>query len=98
MNFLSRREINATYACYLKPYVQSGELPYLSLIDSNRLLSLQEIALLFGFEQADLAGFILAHPLSIPYQQIGFDIFFEREAILAWYLQTALPLLEEASS
>ena len=98
MNFLSRPEINATYACYQKPYVQSGDLPHLSVTDHNRLLSLEEVALLFGFEPADLAGFILSHPRSIPYQQCGQDIFFEREAILIWYLQTALPLLKEASS
>ena len=97
MNFLSRSEINATYTCYLKPYIQSGDLPYLSVTDHNRLLSLNEVALLFGFESADLAGFILAHPESIPYQLVGEDIFFEREAILSWYLRTALPLLKESS-
>lgn len=98
MNFLSRREINVSYACFLKPYAQSGDLPYLSVRDNARLLSLTEAALLFGFERADLAGFILAHPGLIPYQLIGSDIFFEREAILTWYLETALPLLKEASS
>ncbi|MDY0288990.1 MAG: hypothetical protein RBR15_09230 [Sphaerochaeta sp.] len=98
MNFLSRSEINTAYACYQKPYMQSGDLPYLSVTDHNRLLSLEEIALLFGFEPADLAGFILAHPSSIPFQQLGLDIFFEREVILTWYLQTALPLLKEASN
>ena len=96
MNFLSRSEINASYTCSL--YAQSGELPYLSLADHYRLLSLEEVALLFGFEAADLAGFILAHPKTIPYQQQGQEIFFEREAILSWYLETALPLLKEASS
>ncbi len=98
MNFLSRLEINATYVCYQKPYMESGDLPYLAETDTSRLLSLEEVALLFGFEPADLAGFILAHPSSIPFQQLGLDIFFEREAILSWYLQTALPLLKEASS
>ena len=102
MNFLSRREINATYACYLRPYNQSGDLPYLSARDNARLLSLNEVALLFGFEPFDLAGFILvhpeAHPEAIPYQLFGEDIFFEREPILIWYLDTALPLLKEASS
>ena len=98
MNFLSRKEINASYSSYLTAYRQSGELPYLSVADHNRLLSLEEVALLFGFEPADLAGFILAHPSSIPYQLVVEDIFFDREAILTWYLQTALPLLKEASS
>ncbi|MBI9096756.1 MAG: hypothetical protein JEY71_18005 [Sphaerochaeta sp.] len=101
MNFLSRSEINATYTCYLKPYIQSGNLPYLSVTDNARLLSLDEVAFLFGFEPFDLAGFILvhseAHPGSIPYQLCGEDIVFEREAILSWYLETALPLLKEAS-
>lgn len=97
MNFLSRREINATYTFLFKPYTQSGELPYLSLKDSRRLLSLTEVALLFGLEPADLGGFILANPDSIPYQQVGEDIFFERSAILSWYLETALPLLEETN-
>jgi len=97
MNFLSREEINATYSVYLKPYMQSGNLPYLSIPDNARLLSLDEVALLFGFEPADLAGFILAHPASIPFQHRENDVFFEREAILSWYLETALPLLKEAS-
>ena len=97
MNFLSRSEINATYSLYLKPYMQSGNLPYLSVTDNARLLSLQEVAFLFGFESADLGGFILAHPRAIPFQQIGEDIVFERRAILSWYLETALPLLKEAS-
>ena len=101
MNFLSRQEINATYSCYLKPYTQSGDLPYLSVTDKAQLLSLEEVALLFGFEPFDLAGFILvhseAHPRSIPYQLVGEDIFFEREAILSWYIKTALPLLKESS-
>ena len=102
MNFLSRQEINATYTRYLKPYNQNGDLPYLSVRDNAQLLSLEEVALLFGFEPFDLAGFILvhpeAHPEAIPYQLFGEDIFFEREAILIWYLDTALPLLKEASS
>ena len=98
MNFLSRSEINATYTCYMKPYIQSGELPYLSQVDTSRLLGLEEVAFLFGFEPADLAGFILAHPESLPYQLFGEDLFFEREAILTWYLQTAIPLLKESSS
>ena len=102
MNFLSRQEINATYTRYLKPYTQSGDLPYLSVRDNAQLLSLEEVALLFGFEPFDLAGFILvhseAHPGSIPYQLCGEDLFFEREAILSWYLETALPLLKESSS
>ena len=98
MNFLSRQEINATYTCYLKPYTQSGDLPYLSVRDNARLLSLNEVALLFGFEPFDLAGFILVHPEALPYQLCGDDIFFEREVILTWYLETALPLLKEASS
>ncbi len=97
MNFLSREEINATYSLYLKPYMQSGNLPYLSIPDNARLLSLDEVALLFGFEPADLAGFILAHPRAIPFQQIEEDLFFERRAILSWYLETALPLLKETS-
>ena len=101
MNFLSRPEINATYACCLQPYNQSGDLPYLTVKDSAQLLSLEEVALLFGFEPFDLAGFILvhpeAHPEAIPYQLFGEDIFFEREAILIWYLETALPLLKESS-
>ena len=98
MNFLSRSEINASYSSYLTAYRQSGELPYLSKVDNSRLLGLEEVALLFGFEPADLAGFILAHPGLIPYKLVVEDIFFEREAILTWYLQTALPLLKEASS
>jgi len=97
MNFLSRQEINVTYTCYLKPYNQSGDLPYLSLADTDRLLNLGEVAHLLGFEPADLGGFILAHPGSIPYQILGEDIFFERESILSWYVETALPLLKESS-
>ena len=101
MNFLSRSEINATYTCYLKPYEQSGDLPYLSVTDNARLLSLNEVAHLLGFEPSDLAGFILvhseAHPEAIPYQLFGEDIFFERESILSWYIETALPLLKESS-
>jgi len=97
MNFLSRQEINVTYTYYLKPYIQSGDLPYLSVTDHNRLLSLNEVAHLLGFEPADLAGFILANPGLIPYQLFGEDIFFEREAILSWYVKTALPLLKESS-
>lgn len=95
MNFLSREEINATYPLYLKPYIQSGNLPYLSVTDNAQLLSLDEVAFLFGFEPADMAGFILAYPEAIPYQLVGEDIFFERRAILSWYVKTALPLLKE---
>ena len=97
MNFLSRSEINATYAWYLKPYAQSGDLPYLTAIDHTRLLSLEEVALLLGFDSADLASFIITHPELIPFQRSENDIFFEREAVLSWYLKTALPLLKEAS-
>jgi len=98
MNFLSREEINANYMIYLKPYIQSGDVPYLTVTDNARILSLHEVAFLFSFEPADMAGFILAHPASIPFQQRGNDIFFEREEILSWYLETAIPLLKEASS
>ena len=66
MNFLSRYELNKTYGSCFIPYVQNGELPYLATTDYARLLSLEEIALLFGFEPADLAGYLFSQgPLSL---------------------------------
>lgn len=94
MNFLSRYELNKTYGSCFIPYVQNGELPYLATTDYARLLSLDEIALLFGFEPADLAGYLFSH--RVPYLCVGEDLFFERKAILRWYLEEALPLLEES--
>lgn len=93
MNFLSREEINASYISFLTAHYQSGELPYNSPIDHCRLLSLEEVAILLGFEAADLGGFIVAYPEIIPFLRFGTDIVFEREKIFTWYLDYAFPLM-----
>jgi len=82
MNLLSREEINISYASCLIPYVQNGVLPCLAPIDYARLLSLNEIALFFGFKPADLAVYLFSYPEAIPYLCLGEDLFFERKVIL----------------
>jgi len=95
MNFLSREEINASYISLLSAHFQSGELPYNTSIDYCRLLSLEEVAFLLGFEGADLGDFIAAFPEKFPFLSIGSDVVFEREKIFCWFLDYACPLLLE---
>ena len=98
MNFLSREKINASYISFLGAHSQCGELPYNTSIDYCRFLSLEEVALLLGFEAADLGGYILAHPEIILFISFGSDILFGRERIFSWFLDYANPLLLEQNS
>jgi hypothetical protein len=102
MHFLSRIEINellekklTLLPAGIPALQQSGDLPYLSVCDKYRILSVAEVASFFGFDPKDFRDFFLTYPKTIPSLSFPAGIAFDRTTFSTWYLQSALPLLLE---
>jgi hypothetical protein len=96
MHFLSRREIDRL-RFHDDSLQQHGDLPYLLEQDRYRLLSVGEAASIFGFDPSDFRDFFVSYPNRIPSLCLPAGICFDRTALCRWYVQTALPLLQESN-
>lgn len=72
-------------------YVPKSGIPSPSFLDQTRILTIQEVADMFGLDLLDLILFIENCPKAIPTLAIGDWVAFDRNSFAQWYVSQLHP-------